>query len=110
MKFYAYHGVHAEEREKGGWYEVDVRIQWQPDARGLAADKLEATVDYENVYRQVHQVMQEPVALVERLALLLHDRLAALMPDGTGLTVRVRKLLPPVDGEMQYAEFVWQGS
>jgi 7,8-dihydroneopterin aldolase/epimerase/oxygenase len=110
MRFYGYHGVHAEERVKGGWFEVDIMVQWQPDDNLLRRDDLQATIDYEQIYIAVQAVMQTPVSLIERLALLIHDAMQQQLPAGSVSTVRVRKLLPPVGGEVQYAEFVWKNS
>ena len=69
-------------------------------AAALAAlsDDVEATVDYGSVVRRVVALATEQrVRLIERLAGLLSEAMLREFP-AREVTVRVRKLTPPLDG------------
>jgi dihydroneopterin aldolase len=86
VKAFGYHGVLAEEREKGQVFVTDVELRL--DVRAAAArDELSATVDYSAVAAQVVAVVEgEPCQLIETVA----DRIAgAVLDDDRVDAVRV---------------------
>lgn len=96
MQFRAYHGVYAEEQERGNDFEVDVRLhtaQPLPDT-----DDLADTLDYGQAYRVVAEVMAGRKQLLETLVSLIGRRLVALFPQVEAIDVRVTKRNPPVAG------------
>ncbi len=99
MTFHAFHGYYEEERTRGGTYIVDVKVRLkQKDSR--ITDSLEETVNYEDVYRITASVMKEPVNLIEHLASRLLEALRSELNQAGKITVRVRKVRPPLDGEI----------
>ena len=96
IAFYGYHGVPAAERALGHRYEVDLALEL--DLRpAAAADDVTLTVDYGEIGRRVVEIgtgtsMQLIETLAERIAADCLQRYPAL----TGVTVTVRKLLPPM--------------
>jgi dihydroneopterin aldolase len=103
--FYARHGVHEEERQLGGRYEVDAELVF--DSTGAAAaDDLSKTVDYSQAYAIISEVMtvDEPAALIETLAVRAASRLIEELVIVEKVTVRVRKHVVPLGGLCDYAE------
>ena len=106
--FYAHHGVLKEEHRVGGRYEVDVAMEL--DFRAAAEeDSLEKTVDYEQVYSVVRQVITEnKFYLIERLAYLIAHQIQEDEPLLKSVEVTVRKANPPVGGPCDCAEAVYR--
>ena len=97
MEFYAHHGYHEEERKIGNKYSVDVKLELNID---LAAreDKLEGTVDYEQVYQLISKVMSKEAALLEYLANQIIELLRSNFPQVKKVWVKVSKYNPPIQG------------
>ena len=97
IRVYGHHGVTAAEQEVGAWFSVDVELALDLTPAALS-DDVAATVDYGMVVRRVVAVATEQrVRLIERLAGLLTGALLRDFP-ASEVTVRVRKLTPPLDG------------
>jgi dihydroneopterin aldolase len=97
IRFYGHHGVSEAEQEVGAWFSVDVELALDLTPAALS-DDVEATVDYGSVVRRVVALATEQrVRLIERLAGLLSEAMLREFP-AREVTVRVRKLTPPLDG------------
>ena len=106
--FYAHHGVMQEEHRIGGRYEVDVAVELDFEA-AARADDLTWTVDYEQVYGSVREVVTEnSFYLIEKLAYLIAHRVAEAYPGVAAVEVTVRKPNPPVGGPCDRAEAVYR--
>lgn len=97
IRFYGYHGVHAEERRLGQHFLADVTLRL--DLRPAEAwEETEPAVDYGRVHALVVEIgTGPPVRLLETLA----SRMAAALLDRfpvPQVTVRVTKLSPPLAG------------
>lgn len=105
--FYAHHGVMQEEHRIGGRYEVDVAVEL--DFEGAAReDDLSQTVNYEQVYDFVQELVTENnFYLIEKLAYLIAHKVAESYPDVDAIEVTVRKPNPPVGGPCDRAEAVY---
>jgi dihydroneopterin aldolase len=102
--FYAHHGVMQEEHRIGGRYEVDVAAELDFEA-AARDDDLTGTVDYEQVYAAVREIVtQNNFYLIEKLAYLIAERVAAAYPHIEAVEVTVRKPNPPVGGPCDRAE------
>ena len=66
MEFYAYHGVYEEEQKIGNRYEVTLSVATD-FTDGAAADDIDGTIDYGELYHIVSAVMQAPTKLLERI-------------------------------------------
>ena len=103
MSFYGYHGVSAAERETGRIFEVDCELEVDLAEAGKS-DQLTDTVDYAHVYETIRETVEgKAFSLLERLA----GELAARVLDRFGVysvTLRVRKLNPPVRGGVKHIE------
>jgi dihydroneopterin aldolase len=106
--FYAHHGVMQEEHQIGGRYEVDVSADLNFEAAALH-DDLDGTVDYENVYGIVKElVTQNNFYLIEKLAYRIAHRVRDAYPAVEAIEVVVRKPNPPVGGPCDRAEAVYR--
>ena len=103
LRFQACHGALPHEREVPQGFEVDVEMTCDLSRAG-ASDRLEDTVSYGAVAEVVRQVMEAaPVALLERLATLVAQNVLGLS-GVLSVSVRVRKMAPPLAVGGGYAE------
>lgn len=103
LSFYGYHGVSAAERETGRRFEVDCELEVDLADAGHS-DSLRDTIDYGAVYEQIRRTVEgEAYSLLEGLT----TRLAGLLLDAFPIyrvTLRVRKLHPPIGGQARHVE------
>ncbi len=103
MQFYGYHGVSPAEKHLGGKFEIDVEMRMDLK-QACISDDLEATVNYEAVYKLVDRcVKNNSYYLIEALA----DSIARSMLKEfsvTDITVRVRKPHAPINGMLDTIE------
>ena len=97
MQFYGFHGVNPEERVLGQPYLVDLYVETDLGRAG-DSDRLEDTVSYSRLYREVRDVMEgEPRNLLEATAQTIASRVLEQFPVRSVL-VRVKKPHPPIRG------------
>jgi dihydroneopterin aldolase len=103
MSFYGFHGVSAAERETGRMFEVDCELEVDLAEAGRS-DQLTDTIDYAKVYEIVRDTVEGTAfSLLEGLA----GKLATQILDDFSayrVTLRVRKLDPPLGGHVKYIE------
>ncbi len=108
MIFYGYHGVAAAERETGRRYEVDCEIETDI-TKAARSDHLDDAVNYLSIYKTVEEFLENHrYNLLETLA----ERLREEITKKTGasrVTLRVRKRIPPVPGNIDYVEVETSG-
>ncbi|MGB7063363.1 MAG: dihydroneopterin aldolase [Candidatus Zixiibacteriota bacterium] len=103
MTFYGYHGVSAAERQTGRRFEVDIELAVDMD-KAAASDRLQDTVNYTEVYRTVEElVAQDRFSLLETIAVRLAEEILKKF-EPREVTVRVRKKIPPVPGNLDHIE------
>lgn len=103
MIFYGFHGVSRAERETGRRYEVDCELVFDFGKAG-ESDDLKDTINYTHVYDMIEKVLTtDHVQLLETLATRLVNRLLEKFPVKE-VTVRVRKMIPPIPGNLDYIE------
>lgn len=108
MIFYGYHGVAAAEKETGRRYEVDCEIETDI-TKAARSDHLDDAVNYLSIYKTVEEFLENHrYNLLETLA----ERLREEIKKKTGasrVTLRVRKRIPPVPGNIDYVEVETSG-
>ena len=103
MSFYGYHGVTTAEKETGGLFEVDCEMEVDLADAGRS-DRLGDTVDYLHVHRVIKDTVEgKAFALLERLAGLLAAKILDTFPVYS-ITLRVRKMNPPIPGYVKFVE------
>lgn len=77
IRAFGRHGVHAEERENGQYFSVDVTLQVDT-ARAAETDDVVDTVHYGEAAERIAAIVSgEPVKLIEALAARIADELLA---------------------------------
>jgi dihydroneopterin aldolase len=105
MRFYAYHGALADEREQGQEFVVDVALETGLHRAGQT-DELTDTVDYREVYDRTREVVEGPARrLLESVAESIAQRLLEL-EHVTAVSVSVRKPRVRLGGPVEYSEVV----
>ena len=103
LSVYGYHGVSAAEKETGRAFEIDCELQVDLAQAGHS-DQLRDTVDYTQVYTLIKDVVEgKAYSLLEGLA----SELAGLLLDKFPVyrvTLQVRKLHPPIAGQIKHIE------
>ncbi len=103
MVFYGYHGVSAPEKETGRRFEVDCELEADLAPPGKS-DQLTDTVDYVAVFENIREIVEgKAFSLIEKLGLAIADRLLEKFPVFR-VTVRVRKMTPPIPGNIDNIE------
>jgi dihydroneopterin aldolase len=97
IEFYAYGGVTTAEKEIGQRYRASIELELDLRAAG-ASDAIEDTVSYADVYAvAVNAARELSFNLIESVAERVARRLLDSFPV-QAVTLRVEKLLPPIDG------------
>ena len=97
LEFYAYHGASDQEQTVGHRYQVDVRLTVDTRAAG-AGDRLSDTVNYSRVAKRLLEIgTQEQYRLLEALAARMVTAVFADFPLVESLTLRVQKMVPPMN-------------
>ena len=97
IEVYAYGGVSEEERRLGQRYSLDLNVEFDTRAAG-ASDSVTDTVSYTKLHEIAVNVMQtgtfnliESRAELVAMSVLANTRVASV-------TVRLRKVVPPIAG------------
>lgn len=101
-RFRAAHGYYPEEHKTENEFSVDLLVETNIS---LAArqDDLVGTVNYGTLYLIVQAEMRKPVQLIETLASRIVSRVESQFPMVSGIRLVVRKLNPPLGGEVASA-------
>lgn len=95
LEFFAFHGIHEEERKVGNHFVVSLDAGFEPVKK---ISFINDTIDYTSIFEIVRQRMQLPTPLLETVA---EDIIAAVyekFPNLTEITISIFKLHPPVPG------------
>ncbi len=99
MEFYAFHGCYSEERIVGNKFIVDLTIKINKN-QSCYSDNLKHTINYIDVYRLVKEQMQIKSHLLEHVAQRIIDCLYKQIPGIKHVDLTVKKLNPPVGGQV----------
>jgi len=101
MLFYGYHGVLPEENRLGRRFVVSLTLG--SDTKAAAQnDDMSLSLNYAEIYAAVKDIMEgQPVKLLETLAESIADKILAM--GAQTICVTVKKLHPPVPGQMDFA-------
>lgn len=102
MRFYAYHGVMAQERRVGGDYVVSLSVDTDLSVP-VVSDRVEDTLNYAALYDVVAREMAIPSQLLEHVAGRIGQGVLDTFPQVTALTIEVRKVNPPMGADCQGA-------
>jgi dihydroneopterin aldolase len=104
IEFYAYHGVHSDERRQGARYQVDCEVEYDA-TKAVVSDDLSDALNYEEILFRINEHMNgEPYELIETLVYDIAVSIVESFPQVTSATVRVRKLHIPIQQVLDYVE------
>jgi len=109
IKLYGYHGCLDEEAQIGCNYIVDISIETD-FSKAAEKDDLTKTVDYVKVYETVKAEMAIRSKLIEHVAKRIADSMLKSISQIKTVEVSVRKLNPPVKGEIESASVTFSAS
>jgi len=102
MAFYAYHGHHPSENERGQRFLVDVALDLDL-AEAAASDRLSDTVDYAHAHEVCRRIMEhDRVKLLETLCQRLIDALFDEFARVTRVEITIKKPSAPIPGVLDY--------
>ncbi|HEX2535442.1 MAG TPA: dihydroneopterin aldolase [Chitinophagaceae bacterium] len=96
MRFFAGHGLYAEEAIIGNEFEVDVRLTFPAPTDEIHS--IEETVNYVEVFRLASETLSGRKGLLETCAMQLAARLRETFPKISQVSVSIKKVHPPITG------------
>ncbi|MGR3810250.1 dihydroneopterin aldolase [Jiulongibacter sp. NS-SX5] len=105
MEFFAYHGYYDEEQKIGNKYSIDLHIETDLSS-AAESDRLKDTINYENLYELVREVMLTKHRLLEHVAYEVIEKVKATYPSVLKISVGVSKFNPPIGGICERAKVV----
>jgi dihydroneopterin aldolase len=105
---YGSHGVYADEERLGNRFELDIKI-FANFEQAAQTDRLDQTVDYEEIFEILKQEAAKPVHLLEHLA---HNMIQALrkLKKIDSVELKIKKCNPPLKGEVGSSGFFIQAN
>ena len=101
MEFYAFHGHYREEQIVGNRFLVDLEIKTNLNVPA-ETDQLIDAVNYQQAYQIIKQEMRRKKSnLLENIAKRILDALYDHMSGIEKVTVRIRKMNPPMGGPIR---------
>lgn len=94
LRFFAYHGMHPEEKLVGGMFEVNVDVEVATAT--IPVRSIHQTVNYTELYQMVRLAMDTPVPLLETFVSELAQRIIDEYPVVDVVNVAITKLNPPI--------------
>lgn len=94
LQFHGFHGVHEEESKRGGYFEVNLTVHFEP--ANFPVHHLHETIDYAELYELVKTRMSKPAKLLETLATEIADEILGKFSNVEEVSVAVKKLNPPI--------------
>ena len=101
MKFHGHHGLYKPEREKGGWFAVDIMFDCDATV-AIKKDNIDGTVNYEGIYKIVKEEMEISSKLIEHVAGRIHKRIQKEVSGVSKLCTTLYKLDAPLGGPLDY--------
>jgi dihydroneopterin aldolase len=105
LEFHAYHGVYPHERSSGNKFEVDVMIDTK-FSESAFRDELTGTINYEDLYAIVKEVMEKPSKLLETVGHAIAEQALIAFPTAQVVEVKISKFNPPIGGVCKKASVV----
>lgn len=102
LRFYAYHGVGAQETQVGNEFVLDLRLRmdW---TRAIRSDDVNDTLSYAEAYEAVKDEMARPSRLLEHVAGRIARRLFQDFSSLEEIELRLVKRNPPMGADIEVA-------
>lgn len=100
MEFYAYHGHYDVEKVVGTKFVVDLTLETDLKVAGKS-DKLEDTINYQEIYKVIQEVMKHKSNLIENVAHRIMNAVYDRFETINKATVKLSKMNPPLGGKLK---------
>ena len=94
LRFFAFHGLHAGERKTGNEFEVNLAVTFETDESMISG--ISNTVNYVSLAEIVSRKMEQPVDLLEALAMSIAEEIHTAYPRIRTISISITKLHPPI--------------
>lgn len=94
VQFHAYHGHYPEEKILGNDFLVDFSVTFFPGSGTITG--IHDTINYTSLYSLVKKAMDEPVELLETLAMNIIASSHIHFPQIKKASISIQKLHPPI--------------
>lgn len=100
---HAPHGLYPQEHILGNDFEIDVDVFANTTHAGEWP-----FIDYTVISQTVYAVFNQPGQLLETFVKNIHTSLKEQFPEAQKIRVAVRKLRPPMQGDVKYSQVVFE--
>ena len=104
--FYAYHGVHEEEKVLGNEYELSAGLTFHEETEAIHS--IGQTIDYVEVYKIIKKRMDIPSPLLETIIMDIGNLIKIRFDNITSISIHLKKNHPPVSGMQGSVGVSWQ--
>ncbi len=94
LRFFAGHGLYAEETKVANEFEVNLQLQYESNQKVIT--DIEDTIDYETVYSIIQEEMTIQQELLETCAMQICDLIYQEFRQIEIIKISIRKLTPPL--------------
>jgi 7,8-dihydroneopterin aldolase/epimerase/oxygenase len=94
LRFFAFHGVYAEELKTGNEFEVNAKVNFKTDNELIT--HLHDTVNYVKLYNIIRAMMQHHEPLLETVAMKITEEIHREFPPVKSIEIQIVKLHPPI--------------
>ena len=98
VRFYAFHGVMAQERKVGGEFLVDLCVGYPIEA-AMQSDEVADTLNYAELYQLVKAEMDVPSKLLEHVAGRIVRKIQEQFPKVSSISLKITKKNPPMGAD-----------
>ena len=98
VRFHAFHGVMAQERQVGGDFLMDLRVGY-PLEKAMESDEVGNTLNYATLYDLVRNEMQVPSKLLEHVAGRIVKEIKETFPQVSSIDLTLTKQNPPMGAD-----------
>ena len=98
VRFYAFHGVMAQERQVGGDFLLSLRVGYSLD-RAMESDDVKDTLNYATLFDLAKREMDIPSQLLEHVAGRIVKAITTAFPEVTSIDLELTKLNPPIGAD-----------
>jgi dihydroneopterin aldolase len=104
IKFHSYIGCFEEEKIIGQLFSININITHNLSTPMLT-DDIKDTINYQNIYLIIADVMKNKYNLIERAAYKIIDELWLAYPQIENIELEINKLNPPIKADIESAAF-----
>ena len=114
LRFFAYHGVMAQENKVGHYFRVSLVIKYD-FSKAVVSDNIKDTLNYGTIFNLVKQEMDIPSKLMEHLAGRIMNAIFQKFDNVYNIYIKIIKENPPINAdcegcgiEMEYDRLMFQ--